>query len=273
MLRNEIPAAVIAVVVEIVSQMESHATLDGLFTYAGAIGDPPEGSKHAKAMEWLRRTNRSQEVISPLTVLGRIIESYMEAESDPFSWDHDPKIDERKQRLQNVLGNQGLEYLKGGTVVQKGHSVATKSLQEVVLSRDYASVTTEFERAVRNVDNEPREAVSAAANILESICKVYIEEKKLTMPAKQDLKPVWQIVRKDLGLDPSILEDNDLKVILTSVFGVVEGIAALRTHASSAHGSGKKVYRLEPRHARLAVHAAHTLGLFILETWDVRDDK
>ncbi len=48
---------------------------------------------------------------------------------------------------------------------------------------------------------------------------------------------------------------------------LVDGIGALRTHASSAHGAGKKQYKLEPRHARLAIHSAHTVTLFILESW------
>lgn len=52
------------------------------------------------------------------------------------------------------------------------------------------------------------------------------------------------------------------------MFAVVSGIGALRTHASSAHGAGKRGYKLEPRHARLAVHSAHTLALFILESWE-----
>jgi hypothetical protein len=120
---------------------------------------------------------------------------------------------------------------------------------------------------MKNVDSNPREAVSAASNILESICKVYIAEEQLDMPSKQDLKPVWTVVRKHLGFDPSIVEDQDLQTILTGLFAVVEGIGALRTHASSAHGAGKNSYKLEPRHARLAIHAAHTVALFVLESW------
>jgi hypothetical protein len=52
------------------------------------------------------------------------------------------------------------------------------------------------------------------------------------------------------------------------LLGVVGGIGALRTHASSAHGAGRTTYRFEPRHARLAVHAAHTIVTFTLESWD-----
>jgi hypothetical protein len=89
----------------------------------------------------------------------------------------------------------------------------------------------------------------------------------LDCPAKQDLKPIWTIVRKDLGFDPSTIEDQDLQTILSGMISVVEGIGAFRTHASSAHGAGKKHYKLEPRHARLAIHAAHTIALFVLESW------
>lgn len=51
------------------------------------------------------------------------------------------------------------------------------------------------------------------------------------------------------------------------MFATMSGIGALRTHASSAHGYGKKVYSLKPRHARLAVRSAHTLATFVLESW------
>ena len=89
-------------------------------------------------------------------------------------------------------------------------------------------------------------------------------------PAKQDLKGIWNVVRKDLGFDPGVVEDQDLRRILSGLLSIVEGIGALRTHASSAHGAGKKSYNLEPRHARLAIHSAHTAALFILKSWEKR---
>lgn len=45
---------------------------------------------------------------------------------------------------------------------------------------------------------------------------------------------------------------------------VVEEIDFLRTHVNSAHGAGKKQYKLELRYARLAIHASDTAALFIL---------
>ena len=46
-----------------------------------------------------------------------------------------------------------------------------------------------------------------------------------------------------------------------------------RRAPGSAHGRGRRAYRLQARHARLAVHASHTLVAFFIETWDERKRK
>lgn len=259
-----IPAALLAVVAEISAKRETHAALDNLFTYAGAAGDPPEGSKPAKALAWLRTTNK-ENLVPPLVVLGKIIEVYMEESLNPRISGDVPKLEDRT-RILKLLGDCQLRYVKGGKVVGS-LGTPSRTLETFIQERDTASIDQEFSRALTNVESSPREAVSAASNILESVCKVYIAEEGLEMPAKQDLKPVWTIVRKHLGFDPSVVEDQDLQQVLSGMISVVDGIGALRTHASSAHGAGKKPYKLEPRHARLAVHSAHTVALFILESW------
>jgi hypothetical protein len=77
-----LPAAVLSVCAEVAANRETHAMLDSLFTYAGAPGEPPPGSKPGKAQAWLRITNKDENV-KPLDVLGRLIENYMEAPLDP----------------------------------------------------------------------------------------------------------------------------------------------------------------------------------------------
>lgn len=265
-MRNVIPAPVIAIVADLVSDRETHATLDSLFMYAGAPGDPPDGSKRAKAMEWLRRTNR-HEGVDPVTVLGHILEPYMDEEIDFEAGDWAIEKLEQRQRIEKTLGRSKLQYIRGGTIIGS-LAAPSVSLEESIRRKNLPILNEEFTRALESVESEPREAISAACNILESVCKIYIDEEGLDMPAKQDLKPVWAVVRKDLGFDPSRIEDNDLKEILTGLMAIANGIGAFRTHASSAHGGGKNRYNVEPRHARLAVHAAHTLVLFVIESWD-----
>jgi hypothetical protein len=256
-----------AVVAEAVAGAETHATLDTLFMYAGAPGDPPEGSKHAKALEWLRRVNQDP-TVEPLRVLGRLIESYMDAV--PQSETALDSIRQARQaRIAEALALSQLQYTRGGKV-SGSLAAPSRTLEHLIRERDLASVSEEFERALRNVDTNPREAVSAACNIIESVCKLYIHDESLPTPPKQDLQGLWNVVRRHLGFDPSSIEDRDLQEILSGLIATVNGIGSLRTHASSAHGAGRKRYALQARHARLAVHAAHTITLFILETWERR---
>ncbi len=259
-----IPGPLLALCAEIAASRETHATLDNLFTHAGAVGDPPVGNKLAKAQAWLRATNKDK-TTQPLQVLGRIIENYMDLVYDLGDPRSEYSLRDRES-LAKTIAQCGLHYIRGGKIVGS-LGVGSRSLEEFIRERDVAAIDLEFDRSLSNVESNPREAVSAASNILESFCKIYIHDECLEMPAKQDLKPVWAIVRKHLGLDPSIIVDQDLQTILTGLIATVEGIGALRTHASSAHGAGRTTYKLEPRHARLAVHAAHTVTLFMLESW------
>jgi len=233
--------------------------------YAGAPGNPPDGSKFTKALEWLRRVNQDESV-KPLEVLGRLIEGYMDGEIDKTIWDG-TEYANKKARIITALQNAKLQYITGGSFIGS-LAAPSVSLEESIRRRNMASLNEEFDRALRSVESSPKDALSAACNILESVCKIYIEEEGLEMPTKQDLQPVWSVVRKNIGLDPSSIEDRDLKEILSGLIAVVNGIGALRTHASSAHGFGKKSYRIESRHARLSIHAAHTVVLFVLESWD-----
>lgn len=264
-----IPGMVLSVCAEIAAERESHAKLNSLFTYAGAPGDPPLGNKLAKAMEWLRRTN-NDESTQPLDILGKIIENYMEP--GPISNDLLEESHQKdREKIKKALAQYELQYVQGGKIVTVGKlGTPSKMLEEFIRERDIIAIELEFNRALTNVESNPREAVSAASNILESLCKIYIDDEGLEKPAKQDLKTVWAIVRKHLNFDPSAVEDQDLQKILTGLISIVEGIGSLRTHASSAHGAGRKTYKLESRHARLAIHSAHTIVLFALESWDKR---
>lgn len=270
--RYYIPAHLISVLTDVISTSETHVSMDNLFMYADVSGDAPGGNKTLKAQEWLRRINK-ETTLDTLSILGKLIESYMDkpieetsstwtSDSHNYEWEQ-----ERKNKIKKALDRAGLTYFQGGQLAT-ATGPATVSLANLIRSRNLEALTFEFDRAIKHVEKSPREAISAACNILESVCKVYIEEKGLGMPQKQDLQAVWKIVRVDLKLDPSQIENRDIQEILSGIIATVHGIGALRTHASSAHGAGKKPYTLKTRHARLAIHAAHTLTAFILETWE-----
>jgi hypothetical protein len=69
--------------------------------------------------------------------------------------------------------------------------------------------------------------------------------------------------------EPEKMQEDDVRKVLLGLGSIVDGIGALRTHKGSAHGH-EKSYKLKPRHARLTSHAAFTLAVFIIETWEQR---
>ncbi|MEM1203462.1 MAG: abortive infection family protein [Acidobacteriota bacterium] len=263
MTTRQIPAPLIAALSEVVPEWQTHAGIDTLFMHADAPGDPPDANKQIKVQEWLRRSNRQSD--DPLAVVGLIIEGIMEQDEET---EHSLP---RKVRIEECLRRCGLQYVTGGRIAS-GASLPSLGLADLIRSHDLTAVENEFRRALENLESSPREAVSAACNILESICKCYIEVNGLEMPRKKDIKSVWSIVKKKLGFEPGVLEDDDLRKIVSGMLNAVDGIGSLRTHASSAHGQGRSFYRLESRHARLAVNAAHTVSMFVLETWQKRAD-
>ena len=263
-----LPVPVCSIIGDVLgSFIYNHRALETLFYEAGAVGEVPEGNCVAKCQVWLKRMHI--EVPDPPAVLGKILEEFMEVDR---TFGQEEQEAERK-RIYDVLGRFGLFYHQGGLILGAATALPTKSLNQVLKDRDLAGVDKEFERALANVEKDPPAATTAACSILESLFKFYIEDNSVEMPADQSLRPLWKTASKHLGLDPSSIEDDDVKKVLSGLNSVVDGIGSLRTHTGSAHGRGRRAYRLQARHARLAVHASHTLVGFFIETWDERKRK
>jgi hypothetical protein len=259
---RRIPVAVIAVVSDALAQRYSHAQIDHFMESAGIELSPsPLGNRQVKTRAWLRHANETMP--DPLSALGKAITEPMEVMS-PYEADPNETL---RAKISRILGEYNLAYHKGGLIVALGATPVSKTLQEIIHARDLSGLQTEFDRIYQNVESDPAAAVTASCALLESLFKTYIDEQGLETPAEQSLKPLWKVVRKDLKLDPAMVDDEDLKIILGGLAATVEGIGSLRTHKGSAHGRGKKAYKIEPRHARLAAHAAFTIASFILEAW------
>lgn len=273
---GKIPPSLIGLLGPSLANDNTHAELDSLFLSAGAPGDPPEGNKVHKTQEWLRRINR--EHAEPLKVLGTLLGEYLDT---PHPYEAVPPEDwtMRRTRIREALAAEGLTYHRGGHIFGQGLAEPSRTLEEEIKRRNVPAVELEFRRAYDNIDRDPPTAVTAACAILESICKTYLEETGSPLPSKLALGPFWEAARDKLNLTDAAIADEDLRKILKGLSSIIDGVAALRSHAGSAHGRSaaartrERPFKIEARHARLAVHAAHTLALFILETWTARVNR
>ncbi len=144
------------------------------------------------------------------------------------------------------------------------------SLKNQLTDRNLDTVSKALKDALLAVEQDPPRAITDARNALESLLKTYMDDRDLEIRGRPKTSRLLKVVMGDLGLDPVGNADNDVKQVLQSLWSIVDGIAALRTHAGSAHGHGRRAYRMDTRHARLAVQASQVFIEFFVETWNYR---
>jgi hypothetical protein len=191
-------------------------------------------------------------------ILGRIIEQFMDNPHGPA---------ESQKRISSALSRSGLEYQPGGRILGAAEAIPARSVGAIIQERDISGLREEFDRALANVEKDPETSITAASSLLESLFKVYIDENKLPPPNDQSIRPLWSVVQKHLNLNPAATQRDDLRKICSGLSSIVDGIGALRTHSGSAHGHGKLSHTVSAADARLSVHAAFTLAVFVMEKW------
>ncbi|MFG1417760.1 abortive infection family protein [Xanthobacter sp. V0B-10] len=208
--------------------------------------------------------------------LRRVIESA----ADPRDFIHDAdRHDAVLEYLNKHFDYDGLRLEKlerGVRLVAHGNFAAVvHTLADAASDIDFDTVQQDLERAQRGAEEDPETAVTAACSIIESVCRSVLVELGLPLPAKKDVQGLYQAVREPLGLAPNKdgipdLIADDVRSILGGINTVVNGIGALRTHAGSAHGRERGHRRIDARIARLSLHAASTIALFLVETWQMK---
>jgi len=165
------------------------------------------------------------------------------------------------------------------TLVQRDMlgTVVTSFIAKVTVL-DFDTVELDIARALANAKTDPEDAVTAACSLLESVCRSILIELSIPLPAKKDIDGLVRAVQEPLGLSPGradlpVLIQDDVRQILGGLTSVSRGIGALRTHGGDAHGREKGHPRIDTRIARLAIHAASTLSLFLIETWEHRQNR
>jgi Abortive infection C-terminus len=143
---------------------------------------------------------------------------------------------------------------------------------------NFDTVQMEIARAMPNLNTDPEDSITAACSIIEAVCRSILIELKLSLPAKKDIDGLMKAVQEPLGLSPGRTDipseiGQDVRQILGGLTSVAKGIGSLRTHGGDAHGREKGFKRIDSRIARLSLHAASTISLFLIETWERNENR
>lgn len=209
----------------------------------------------------------------PEKTLSRIIE----VTADPRDFIRDPPRHAAVlEYLNHALRYDGFELQQQGInirLVEAGHStLVMATLSGVAEIIRFDTVRLDLDRALASIDTDPEDAITAACSTIESVCRSILAELGLPLPPKKDISGLFNAVKQPLALsrDRSDLNPKiaaDVRTTLGGLATVIQGIGALRTHAGDAHGRERGYARVDARIARLSIHAASTVALFLIETW------
>ncbi len=141
------------------------------------------------------------------------------------------------------------------------------------LNTDYVlSQITAMETAI---ENSPHIAIGLSKELIETACKSILDEWNIPVNENWNLPQLMKETAKLLKLTPEDIPEEKrgsqtIKQILGSLSSVVHGLCELRNEYGGGHGKEKRFKGLQARHAKLAVSAASTLAIFLLETNELR---
>lgn len=147
--------------------------------------------------------------------------------------------------------------------------------REALSGADATYVAQQITRMEASVMNDPDLAIGTAKELVETCCKTILQERKVNIPKNVDLPQLMKLVIKELRLTPDDIPEQakaaeTIKRLLSNLATITQGIAELRNQYGTGHGKQASSKGLTARHAKLAVGAASTLAVFLIETHQFR---
>ncbi|MBN7787555.1 abortive infection family protein [Ponticoccus gilvus] len=155
---------------------------------------------------------------------------------------------------------------------------SVQRIKAVAATLNSDTLYEDLRRLERIGDSEPGEAIALAKEIVESCCKLILDDRKVAYPEKAEIPELLKFLRKEIkimpdGIDENAKGANEIRGILTSLGNIAHSLAPLRNAYGKGHGRGRDFKGLQPRHARLAIGAASTFVDFVLDRHQSQTNK
>lgn len=147
-----------------------------------------------------------------------------------------------------------------------------KVVSETLEKFDASHVQAAWSKALDRRSSDPEGAITSARTLIESVCKHILDESGVSYDDGADLPKLYKQTAEILNLAPSQHTEQVFKQVLGGCTAIVEGLGSLRNRLSDAHGKGKIGSKPASRHAELAVNLSGALAIYLLATWEVRNE-
>lgn len=158
-----------------------------------------------------------------------------------------------------------------GRPIGVGSVPGISAVKTTIAEIDAGYVSQQITRMEAAVINDPSLAIGTAKELVETCCKTILEARGIEVTKSIDLPELVKKTSKELSLTPDDIPEQakaskTIKRLLSNLATITQGIAELRNQYGTGHGKTAKTKGLSARHAKLAVGAASTLAVFLVET-------
>ncbi|MEU9740931.1 abortive infection family protein [Micromonospora chersina] len=174
------------------------------------------------------------------------------------------------------LDRQGFDLDADGRIKPQPDSVAAVAARlprSLNALRDPTMILDSFERIDRALPTDPAQAIGSAKELVEATAKTVLIERGVPFDDKTAKLPALiDLAQRALLLHPQTQVpgpdgSNAVKRILGGLTSIANGLGELRNEGwGTGHAPAAPRVGLRPRHAHLAVGAAHTWCQLILDT-------
>jgi hypothetical protein len=176
--------------------------------------------------------------------------------------------------LTKWLTRDGFEF-KEGHITRAAGTAHLAEFSESAARLDAPELQRQLDRLREAVEDDPPLAIGTAKELVETVCKTILHECNVPFDDDAELTALVKLARKQLGLLPEDVPDSargaqTVRVLLSNLGTIAQGLGELRNLYGTGHGRSGRSRGLSTRHARLAVGAASTLAMFLLETYAER---
>lgn len=211
---------------------------------------------------------------------GQMAEAINQILSSHYFQDVEDRL-HRIDALRRCLARDGFDLQDDGDrteIVAKSSAAATNVLQHLRGHGErisHENLLTRIRNIERTCETSPGDAIGSAKELIEAVCKDIIERSGKSFDKASNPSGLVRQTLKCLELAPEDISDKSrgvdaIKATLNSLANIAHQMDELRALYGSGHGRASSARGLTPRHARLAVGSAATLGLFLVETHEAQ---
>jgi len=224
------------------------------------------------AVDW----SKWSDVRKVLTVYENVLNQLEEQiENDDYWYTGDKDWAKKSfNSLKKWIEKDGYKYSEG-RLEPVGKSVSLSEITHQAFKFDIPELQRQIERIKFSIEDDPGLAIGTAKELIETTCKTILADHGIEVDENLEVPKLVKEARKTLGLVPESIPSaakgsETIQRLLSNMGAVAQGLSELRNLYGTGHGKHGKAKGLSARHARLAVGAAATLAMFLLETHEER---